>query len=143
VIRAASPFSVLFPSTIRACCCSTSRWAHSTSSRACACRSSCCGFGRRAASAGQLAVETVGALEEVGAVKAAAALRDANALFPGAPPADRESRYEALQLLGEGGCLGVLDREFYGEKPDVFSRLCAFIEEHESELVEHQEVKVA
>ena len=84
-------------------------------------------------SAGDHAAETLPALEAVGAGQAAAALRDAMARFPsGAPPADREARYAGWRQVSES--LGALDAEFYREQPDVFSRLCSFIEVHTSEL---------
>jgi hypothetical protein len=90
-------------------------------------------------SGGEHAVETVAALEAVCAMKAAAALRNANAMFPGGPPTDRELRYFGLQQLGPVDDFGDFDREFYAENPDVFSRLCAFIDEHKAELAEHHE----
>ena len=33
--------------------------------------------------------------------------------------------------------LNNLTSEFYAEQPDVFSRLCTYIEKHASELTEH------
>jgi hypothetical protein len=87
-------------------------------------------------SAGDHAAETVPALEAVGAVKAAAALRAAMATFPGgALPADRDLRYPAWQQVSES--LGSLDTTFNRDNPDVFSRLCVFIEAHAAELREH------
>ena len=87
-------------------------------------------------SASDFAAETVPALEVIGAKKAASALRAAMAKFPGgSPPADRERRYLGWQQVS--GSLGTLDAEFYGERPDVFSRLCTFIETHAVELSEH------
>jgi hypothetical protein len=91
-------------------------------------------------SAGGEAVPTVAALEAVGATRAAAALRTANALFPGgSPPRGREERFAGLEVARglAGGPLVVLDREFGRDEPDVFARLCAFIDSHASELREH------
>jgi hypothetical protein len=86
-------------------------------------------------SAGDYAADTVSALEAVGAVRASAALRAAMAKFPGGtPPTERELRYGWHEALGS---LGEFDSEFYEEKPDVFSRLCTFIEAHAAELSEH------
>lgn len=81
-------------------------------------------------SAGDHAAETVSALEAVGAIRASAALRAAMGKFPGGnPPTERELRcagnwQEVLRSLAE------FDAEFYAETPDVFSRLCSFIEVH-------------
>lgn len=76
-------------------------------------------------SAGDHAAETVSALESVGAIRASAALRNAIGEFAGgAPPTDRE--------------LGRIDDEFYSEQPDVFSRLCSFIDAHAAELRSHE-----
>ena len=89
-------------------------------------------------SAGDYAAETVSALEVVMATRAAAALRAAMAKFPGgAPPTERELRYAGgwQQILES---LGPLDSEFYNEEPDVFSRLCSFIDSHKAELREHE-----
>ena len=91
---------------------------------------------------GNLAFETVGALQAVGAVRAAGAVQTANALFPGGkPPKNHEPRYEAWRGLIRSGTdpLGPLDDEFYAEDPDVFSRLCTYIEAHAAELKEHAE----
>ena len=87
-------------------------------------------------SASDHAAETVPALEVIGAKKAASALRAAMAKFPGgSPPTDRERRYLGWQQVSESLC--ALDAEFKGERPDVFSKLCAFIETHAAELSEH------
>src|SRR5262245_3361707 len=87
-------------------------------------------------SASDHAAETVLALEVIGAKKAASALRAAMDKFPGgSPPTDRERRYLGWQQVSES--LGALDAEFRGERPDVFSRLCSFIETHAVELSEH------
>jgi len=87
-------------------------------------------------SAGDHAAETVTALETVGATRAAAALRAAIAKFPGgAAPANRVQRYPGWQLVS--GLLGPLDREFGRDEPDVFCRLCEFIEVRAAELGEH------
>jgi hypothetical protein len=92
--------------------------------------------------AGNLASETVAALEAVGAVQAASALRAANTLFPGGtPPKNREQRYEVWRGLIRlnTDLLGSLDKTFSAEDPDVFSRLCAYIEAHAAELKQHEE----
>jgi hypothetical protein len=87
-------------------------------------------------SAGDHVAETVPALEAVGARKAAAALRAAMGKVPGgSSPEDRELRYLAWQQVS--GSLGPLDTAFTRDKPDVFSRLCAFIDAHQAELREH------
>ncbi len=87
-------------------------------------------------SAGDRAAETVPALEAVGATKAAAALQTAMAKFPGGcPPADRELRQPGWQQLSDS--LEALDTAFSQDVPDVFSRLCAFIEARAAELREH------
>jgi hypothetical protein len=88
-------------------------------------------------SAGDYAAETVPALEAVGAEHASTALRAAIALFPGgSSPPDREQRYAAKKAVSKS--LGKLDSEFASDEPDVFSRLCSFIESHAAELLEHQ-----
>lgn len=89
-------------------------------------------------SAGDHAAETVQALKAVGAVHAAEALRAAMAMFPGGkPPAERELRcagawQDTLRSVGK------LDTEFSQDNPDVFSRLCSFIESHRAELRRHK-----
>jgi hypothetical protein len=91
-------------------------------------------------SAGDEAVPTVEALESVGAKLAGAALRAANGLFPGgAPPRNREQRFEGLEVVRSQAesSLAALGREYGREEPSVFSRLCEFIEEHATELKEH------
>jgi hypothetical protein len=90
-------------------------------------------------SAGGEAVPTVAALEAVGATRAAAALRAANGLFPGGSPWDRAERFEGLEVVRRlpGDPLAALEREFGRDEPDVFSRLCSFIEAHSAELGEH------
>ncbi len=88
-------------------------------------------------SAGDHSAVTVAALEAVGAVHATAALKAAMALFPGgSPPTDREQRYIGWKGLS-GRLLGQLDEEFGQDQPDVFSRLCEFIDMHAAELREH------
>jgi hypothetical protein len=89
-------------------------------------------------SSGQHAAHAVSALNAIGATRAEAALRSAIARFPGgvAPTQqDLASPGEWQQVLGS---LGDLDSEYYKEEPDVFSRLCAFIDAHESELQHHR-----
>src|SRR5438094_7838 len=84
-------------------------------------------------SAGDEAVPTVAALEVVGATKAASTLRSANALFPaGSPPRDREERFDALETVRNlpRRPLASLERDVGRDNPDVFSRLCSFIEAH-------------
>ncbi|MFO0899102.1 MAG: DUF4375 domain-containing protein [Pirellulales bacterium] len=87
-------------------------------------------------SAGNHAAETVPALEAVGATKAAAALRTAMDKFPGGcPPADRELRYPGWQQVSDS--LESLTTAFGRDEPDIFSRLCPFIEARAAELREH------
>ncbi|OWK39125.1 hypothetical protein FRUB_06207 [Fimbriiglobus ruber] len=89
-------------------------------------------------SAGNYAVETVAALEAIGAENAAGVLRTAIARFPGGSvPTDREQRYAGWMSVS--GSFGPLDQEYYRNEPDVFSRLCAFIDAHAAELWEHAE----
>jgi len=90
--------------------------------------------------AGDYAVETVAALEAVGAYRGAEALRRANSLFPdGAPGRTQDARGEAwLSLVkSRDDPLGELDSEFYAEDPDVFSRLCDYVDAHSDELQQH------
>jgi len=91
-------------------------------------------------SAGDEAVQTVAALEAVGANQAAMILRTANALFAGgAPPRDREKRFEALEVVRKlpNSPLDSLTGKIYRDDPDIFSRLCHFIEAHAEELQMH------
>jgi Domain of unknown function (DUF4375) len=91
-------------------------------------------------SAGDEAVPTVAALEAVGATQAASTLREANALFPsGSPPRDREKRFAGLEVVRKlpNSPLASLEKEVGRDEPDVFSRLCSFIEAHAKELQEH------
>ncbi len=91
-------------------------------------------------SAGDEAVLTIDALEAVGATQAASGLRKSNALFPGgSPPRDREKRFAGLEVVRKlPKCpLSSLETEVGGDKPDVFSRLCDYIEAHAKELQEH------
>jgi hypothetical protein len=91
-------------------------------------------------SAGDEAVPTVAALDAVGATQAASTLRAANALFPGgSPPRDREKRFDGLMAVREvaNRPLAALQREIGRDKPDVFSKLCSFIDAHAAELREH------
>jgi hypothetical protein len=91
-------------------------------------------------SAGDRAAETVAALEAVGATRAAAALRAANALFPGGAPArDRTERYEGWRALmdSEEDVLSPLNQEFDADQPDLFARLCDFIDAHAADLRDH------
>jgi hypothetical protein len=87
-------------------------------------------------SAGGCAAETVAALKEVGAARAGAALQSALALFPaGASSMNRDRHFEVLRQVSDK--LNELSSEFYNESPDVFSRLCTFIENHALELRDH------
>ena len=86
-------------------------------------------------SAGDYAVETVAALDAIHATGAASALREANSMFQNSPPQDREQRLKELQAIFNQ--LGSLDNKYYAENPDVFSRLCAYIDDHAAELSEH------
>jgi Domain of unknown function (DUF4375) len=94
-------------------------------------------------SSGDNAVEAVTALRAIGADRAAAALQAANALFPdGSPAMDRDTRCDGLQPLMESpdNPLSALTSEFYRQKPDVFSKLVAFIDDHADELRDHEPV---
>jgi hypothetical protein len=87
--------------------------------------------------AGNAAQATVAALVDIGAERAAFALRRANALFPGGNPAvDRERRFKDYKKLMESDdrAFNEMDSEFYAEDPDVFSKLCTFIDAHADEL---------
>lgn len=87
-------------------------------------------------SAGDHAGETVLALEAVGAVYAAKALREAVASIPdGISSSDRVRRYTWWQ--GASDSLAMLDEVFAQDRPDVFSRLCSYIDLHADELREH------
>lgn len=91
-------------------------------------------------SAGDEAVATVTALEAVGATHAASTLREANALFPGgSPPRDREERFASLEAVRKlpKRPLESLERKVGRDDPDVFSRLCSYIEAHAKELQKH------
>lgn len=90
--------------------------------------------------AGDEAVPTVEALEAVGATAAASALREANALFPRRSPSrDREKRFVGLEAIRKRPerPLKSLQEKFHSESPDVFSRLCDYIEAHAEELREY------
>jgi hypothetical protein len=91
-------------------------------------------------SAGDEAVPTVVALEAVGAINAAASLREVNGLFPdGSPPRDREKRFAGLEVVRKlpKRPLASLENKVGGDEPDVFARLCSFIEAHAKELRQH------
>jgi hypothetical protein len=91
-------------------------------------------------SAGDEAVATVAALEAVGATHAVSTLREANALFSGrSPPRDREKRFAGLEIVRKlpKDPLESLERKVGRDDPDVFSRLCSYIEAHAKELNEH------
>jgi hypothetical protein len=88
-------------------------------------------------SAGDRAAEVVKAFEAIGATHVAGALRSAMARFPGgAYPVNRRRRDKAWREVSES--LAPLDDEFGREDPDVFSRLCMFIDAHAAELQEHE-----
>lgn len=91
-------------------------------------------------SAGDTAVETVNALRTISADRAAAAIQAANALFPGGSPAlDREMRCDGLQPLMQSPDrpLDALTSEYYRQRPDVFSKLTAYMDAHADELRDH------
>jgi len=91
-------------------------------------------------SAGDETVATVVALEAVGATEAASTMRAANALFPGgSPPYDREKRFDALEVVRKlpERPLTSLETKVGRDNPDLFSRLCSFIDAHAKELREH------
>jgi hypothetical protein len=88
-------------------------------------------------SCGDHAADTIPALEKVGAIRASAALRAAMGKFPGGvPPTDRDLRYAGWQQVHSS--LGEFDTEFSLDKPDIFARLCSFIDAHATELTEHE-----
>lgn len=92
-------------------------------------------------SAGDRAVETVGALRIISADRAADALEAANALFPnGSPPRDREQRFRSLKPLSESpdDPLGRITSEFYRQQPDIFTLLETYIDAHVDQLREHE-----
>jgi hypothetical protein len=92
-------------------------------------------------SAGDDAVATVGALEAIGATQAASTLRESNALFPGGLPSrDREQRFASLEVVRRlpKSPLSSLENRFDGDEPNVFLRLCVYIEAHAKELQDHK-----
>jgi hypothetical protein len=91
-------------------------------------------------SGGDEAVPTVDALATVGATQAASTLREANALFPGgSPPRERAKRFASLEVVRKLSKrpLSSLENKVGGDEPDVFSRLCDYIEAHAKELQDH------
>jgi hypothetical protein len=87
-------------------------------------------------SAGEHATEALAALREVGASRAAAALQAALALFPPGKTTGTDER--VCEVLNQSSKrLNELTSEYYAEEPDVFCRLCTYIENHASELTEH------
>lgn len=88
-------------------------------------------------SAGEHATEALAALRKIGAMRAAAALEAALALFPAdVTTTGTDERFcEVMNQVSDK--LNNLTSEFYAEQPDVFSRLCTYIEKHASELKEH------
>lgn len=91
-------------------------------------------------SAGDEAILTVDALEAVGAIKAASALKKANSLFPnGSPSRDRQKRFASLEAIRKlpRRPLGSLEKKITSEDPDVFSRLCSYIEANAKDLKKH------
>jgi hypothetical protein len=92
-------------------------------------------------SAGDNAVATVRALVAVGAKHAAKALRAGNRLYPeGVPPANRQERFIAKKKIKAKGCddpFSKCDDKFAKEDPDVFTKLCNYMDQHAAELREH------
>jgi hypothetical protein len=76
----------------------------------------------------------VWALNQIGALKAANALEQANGLLmeSGAYLHDRAQRQQKLKPLSE--TLESLTDDFYAEDPDVFTKVCDYIDAHEQAL---------
>jgi hypothetical protein len=92
-------------------------------------------------SAGQHAIEIVKALKAIGAKQAAAALESANRLLP-LGQADRDSTqwHDTLRALANAApCpFDPFEAAIAEESPDVFCKLCAFIDQHAEELREYE-----
>jgi hypothetical protein len=91
-------------------------------------------------SAGNYAVATVDALLAVGAKRAASTLQKANALFPGgSPPRGRYKRQASLEIVRKlpRRPLTSLENKIGSDEPDVFSRLCSYIEANVKALKKH------
>jgi hypothetical protein len=72
-------------------------------------------------------LEIVEALKQVGAFTAAAAIHGANQLFPQDIIYDRTKRYEVWKSIDEA-LFDQYENQFFSEKPEVFDKLCAYIE---------------
>lgn len=87
--------------------------------------------------AGDIANETLGALEAIGAPYTADLVRRACGVFPGGnPPKDRNTRQDLLLAMGEGEdkALRELDRLFYEYKEHLSELLYAFVEKHRDQI---------
>lgn len=88
--------------------------------------------------AGEYAVETIWALNQIEAFDAASAVEKGNALLTdaGAYLRDRGQRYEKLKPLMNSAerPLDSLTDIYYAEDPDVWAKLCDYIDAHEQEL---------
>jgi hypothetical protein len=90
--------------------------------------------------AGNYACAVVPALRTIGATRTATALAKLNALFsPEGPPRGRVKRYSILNKLidTKKSAFDGFQRVFANESPDVFSKLCRFIEAHADKLKHH------
>jgi D-serine deaminase-like pyridoxal phosphate-dependent protein len=90
-------------------------------------------------SSGEHTAEALAALKEVGAMQAASAMETALALFPAGITTTGTDEHFCEVLNEYSDDLNSLTSEFYSESPDVFSRLCTYIENHTAELKEHIE----
>jgi hypothetical protein len=84
-------------------------------------------------SAGDNAVSTVPALERISALHTAAIVGKANALFPGGPAADRDSRQTALDKLNDSA-FEDLDEAFLAYADDLSELLFTFVQDHRANI---------
>ena len=83
-------------------------------------------------SAGDMAVQTVEALEAIGAPNTASLLRAANEEFPGAmPPIDRSERQQVLDGIREGVRFAALEAVFYRDEENLLARLASYLRAHD------------
>jgi hypothetical protein len=88
-------------------------------------------------SAGDIAIEAVGALRAMGADKMAAIVDRANKVFKnGQPPKDRFKRQDMLEEMGEEAeeQFEVLDGEFYVYPDDMEALEYAYVMKHKKDL---------
>lgn len=82
-------------------------------------------------SAGDLALQTVRALETIGVTSTASLLATANAEFPDAsPPVDRDERQRVLEEIRESVRFASLETEFYGDNERLVSKLASYLRLH-------------